>query len=285
MGEDMNLDAVRDLKALFVGDAIIDEYKYVTPLGKSIKEPVISTKLQSLESFHGGVWAAAAHVRDLCARVDVMTGMQLMVNTRFVDPTYTRKLFTLHEQRQLDAIECGFVIQDYDVVVIADFGHGAMTPEVITELSGSARFLAVNAQTNSQNFGFNLISKYEHADIVVLDELEARLAVHDRDSSLEDVILKLGKRRNYKRVIVTCGSKGAIGYDGEFHQADAMTTTVVDTIGAGDAVLAVTAVLAAAGASMRDLVRIGNAAGAVKCGIVGHRQHVTRAALEERLAA
>ncbi|MCR4300705.1 MAG: PfkB family carbohydrate kinase [Sulfuricaulis sp.] len=278
----MDLDAVKHCKVLVVGDAITDEYVYVTPLGKSIKEPVISTRLERKESFRGGVWAAAAHLVDLCARVDVLTGPRMMVNTRFVDPTCTRKLFTLHEARKCKPVTATYLpVQDYDVVIIADFGHGAMTVKLIAKLSEQARFLAVNAQTNSQNFGFNLINKYPRADFAVLDELEARLAVHDRDSSIEDVIRKLG----YPRIIVTRGILGVVGFDGEFHYAKAVASKVVDTMGAGDAVLAVSSPFAAMGVPMKDLVRIGNAAGAVKVGIVGHRQHVTRQALEERLAA
>ena len=276
----MNLDAVRDFKVLMVGDAILDEYHYVTTLGKSIKEPVISTRLESKESFKGGIWAAAAHLTDLCIRVDVMAGPKVMVNTRFVDPIYTRKLFTLHEERTRDN-EIGTYchIPEYDVVIVADFGHGAMVPALIEKLSIDAKFLAVNTQTNSQNYGFNLITKYPRADFVVLDELEARLAVHDRDSPIEEVILKL----KHENIIVTRGASGAIGFDGEFHREEAGTTTVVDTIGAGDAFLSVAAPFAAAGFHMRDLVRIGNAAGAAKVKIVGHRSHVTRRDLEERL--
>ena len=58
---------------------------------------------------------------------------------------------------------------------------------------------------------------------------------------------------------------------------------MTDAVGAGDAFLSVCAPFAAAGASMKDLLRIGNAAGAIKCGIVGHRASVTKEALEEAL--
>lgn len=282
----MNLDAIKDFKVLFVGDAILDEYQYVTTIGKSIKEPVISTKMLNREKFRGGVWAAAAHLHDLCSFVDVMTGDRLMVNTRFVDPIYTRKLFTMHEDKPIAAAFPfaqsfpSLPVSEYDAVIVTDFGHGAMTQPLIDRLTAEAKFLAINTQTNSQNYGFNLVTKYERADFVVLDELEARLSVHDRDSAIEDVIRKM----DCKKIIVTRGALGAIGYAGEFHSEPAGAVNVVDTMGAGDAVLAVSAPFAAAGFPIDDLVRIGNAAGAIKIQIIGHRQHVTRQALEERLA-
>lgn len=273
------LDKVKDFRVLVVGDAIMDEYYYVTAIGKSIKENVISTKLERMESFRGGVWAAAEHIKDFCAQVDVLTGVNVMANWRFVDETYTRKLFTVHEHRH-GTYPIEHDIKSYDVVIVTDFGHGALTKPLIERLSKEARFLAVNAQTNSTNYGFNLITKYPRADYVVVDELEARLATHEKEAPIEEVILKLG----FPRIVVTLGANGAVGYDGAFVKQSALTNKVADTMGAGDAFLCVSSPFAAAGVPMADLVRIGNAAGAVKVGIIGHRNHVTRTALEAQLA-
>lgn len=263
---------------LLVGDAIMDEYYYVTAIGKSIKENVISTKLERMEAFRGGVWAAAEHVKDFCAHVDVLTGTNVMANWRFVDETYTRKLFTVHEHRQ-GAYPADVDVKSYDVVIVTDFGHGALTKPLIEWLTREAKFLAVNAQTNSTNYGFNLITKYPRADYVVVDELEARLATHEKDAKIEDVIHKLG----FQNIVVTLGANGAVGFDGAFTYQSALTNKVADTMGAGDAFLCVSAPFAAAGLPMSDLVRIGNAAGAVKVGIIGHRNHVTRDSLEAQL--
>jgi sugar/nucleoside kinase (ribokinase family) len=54
-------------------------------------------------------------------------------------------------------------------------------------------------------------------------------------------------------------------------------------MGAGDAFLSVVSPFAAAGVSMKDLLRIGNAAGAIKVGIVGHRKSVDRETLRAYL--
>jgi sugar/nucleoside kinase (ribokinase family) len=53
----------------------------------------------------------------------------------------------------------------------------------------------------------------------------------------------------------------------------------VDTIGAGDAFLAVTAPLVAAGGSMHHIGFIGNVVGALMIEIVGHRQSVEKSSL------
>ena len=275
----MDLDRVKDFKVLLVGDGIMDEYVYVSCIGKAVKEAALSSIVGKREVFRGGAWAAAEHVRGFCAEVDVSTSPLVMWNTRFVEDTYLRKLFVVHEHREGER-GGEYAIRDYDVVIVTDFGHGTVTEELIARLTKEARFLAVNAQTNSTNFGFNVVTKYPRADFVVIDELEARLAAHDKHSPIEDVILELG----FKKIIVTMGTRGAVGFDGAFERSAALTDKVTDTMGAGDAFLAVTSPFAAAGFSMKDLLRIGNAAGAIKVGIVGHRESITRKMLEGQLA-
>jgi sugar/nucleoside kinase (ribokinase family) len=272
------LPDVSKLKVLLVGDAIIDQYCYVTPLGKSIKDNMLSVQYNKSETFEGGVWAAAKHVKGFCDRVDIMTGSGVTTNKRFVEEAYMRKLFVVHEYRKTQ-FQPRVSFTDYDLVIVTDFGHGAVTPELIAELTVSAKFLAVNTQTNTSNFGFNMITKYPRADYVVLDELEARLAVHDRTSSLEEIIPKLG----FSKVIVTQGYLGAVGFNGTFYQQQAVASKVVDTMGAGDAFLSVSAPFACLGLSMEELVRIGNAAAAVKVSTVGHRTSVTPDSLKAYL--
>ncbi len=277
---DRLLETVKQYRVLLVGDAIIDEYVYVKPQGKSPKENIITTLLRSRERFEGGAWAAAKHVAGFCGQVDLHTGLGVTTKRRFVEQEYMRKLFEVHEhEAQLSAADEPRY-EDYDLVIVTDFGHGLMTPARIEAVTRGARFLAVNAQTNSANHGFNLITKYPRADFVVLDELEARLAAHDRDSPIEAVVERLG----YERIIVTLGPRGSVGFsNGVVVREAAVSKTVVDTMGAGDAFFCVTAPLALAGADIRTLCQVGNAAGAIKCGVVGHREAVTSSALSAAL--
>jgi len=67
------LDKVKDYHVLLVGEAIIDEYQYVLPIGKPPKESIIAARYQHDEVFAGGVFAAANHVASFCRQVDVVT--------------------------------------------------------------------------------------------------------------------------------------------------------------------------------------------------------------------
>lgn len=275
----MQLNAVADFRVLVMGDAIYDRYRFCEPLGRATKEAVISVSVQREEEYQGGVWASAQHILDLCKTVDVWHGNHATVNTKYIG-RYMQKLFSVHEKRDILST-APWDIGNYDLVIVFDYGYGFLDLPLREQIMREAKFLAVNAQTNSSNYGFNRINeKWPRADFVVIDEPEARLAAHEADAPIEDVIRKL----SYQRMIVTMGAAGAIGWDGAcFFEGQAMTDHPIDLLGAGDAVLAVTAPFACAQTPMQDLVRIGNAAGAVKVGIIGHQSYITREQLEKYL--
>ena len=265
------IDSIKDYKVLFVGDTIIDEYHYVTALGKSSKENLIPVRYESQEVFRGGVEAAANHLSTFCKEVNVSSNGRVIRKVRMIDKDYMRKLFEIH-------YEDGFLYnvfspRGFEIVAVTDFGHGAI--QNIEEITRESPFLAVAAQTNSANIGFNLITKYPRADYIVIDEPEARLAAADRHGHIEDVIRKLAYGR-CEKFVVTHGKHGAYGYEtGRFYHQKAFTDLVRDTMGAGDAFFSVTAPMAKTG-KMEDLLLIGCAAGAIKTGIVGHRESVTK---------
>lgn len=271
------IESVKDQRVLFVGDSIIDEYCYVEPLGKSPKEHLIPVRYGHEEFFSGGVHAAARHAMSFC-RVDVVSSNSAVRKVRYVDKNYMRKLFEVHFG------SCEGLNQPLkaDTVVVADFGHGFLTGEVVDDICSGDYYLAVAAQTNSSNIGFNLITKYPTADYIVIDEPEARLAAADKESPIEDVMRHLAFGRCNK-LVVTHGHHGAYGLEeGRFVHQKAFPNHPVDTMGAGDAFFAVTAPMAKTG-RIEDLLLIGNAAGALKCGIVGHREPVTKQHLVEFL--
>jgi sugar/nucleoside kinase (ribokinase family) len=150
-------------------------------------------------------------------------------------------------------------------------------------LVSSSRFLAINTQTNSANMGYNLITRYPRADYVCIDGPEARLAVSDRVSSAGDIVYHLAARlKDCAKMIVTQGRHGCITFERNqdaVHTIPAVARKIVDTVGAGDAFLAVTSPLVAAGTPMNLVGFIGNVVGAIKVEIVGHRHSVEKAAL------
>lgn len=313
-----NVNKAADCKTLVIGDIIIDEYHYCAPMGKSPKENVIVTRHLSNESFAGGVLAAANHLASLCRTVDLVTCLgperhfedfvrshlkknvhptlfsrndaPTIVKRRFVEPSFMRKLFEicfLNGDNLPEPVEKEIynhldrILPNYDLVLVTDFGHGLMSPRLIDLICRKAKFLAVNAQTNSANAGFNLVTKYPKADYICIDEPEARLAMHDRTTPLEKIIEQLSEQLKARFVTVTHGNNGCIVYcreKGSF-KIPVFTKTVVDTVGAGDAFLSISSPCVAMGVPMEFAGFIGNAAGALKVGIVGNRSSVEKAPL------
>lgn len=313
------IDDIKDKSVLLIGDSIIDEYHYVSSLGKSPKENLIPTIYRDSETFAGGVIAAANHVAGFCRDIHIITCLGddpdaeelirsslkpnvtiTVVNRRaapttrkrrFVDADYLRKMFEIYfmdDTPLTGAIEENVVsaivkkTADYDVVIATDFGHGMITHKARAKMEAHSRFLAVNAQSNSANHGYNLITKYRRADYICIDLPEARIAVGDAHAEIEAIAGDLlPSRIDCTRLILTHGRHGCVTYDGNVgvRQIPAFTGQAIDTMGAGDAFLAVTSPLVAAGHEMEMIGFIGNAVGAIKVGIVGHRQSVEKVPL------
>ena len=49
----------------------------------------------------------------------------------------------------------------------------------------NSKIISMNVQTNSDNRGFNLVTKYDKANLVCIDEPEIRLALSDKNSKLK----------------------------------------------------------------------------------------------------
>ena len=319
-----SIQSISSKRVLLVGDAIVDEYIYAAPLGKSPKESMIATLYQDKEQFAGGVLATANHVASFCSEVEVITmlgqdesfeeliraslkpnvrltpffreGAPTTRKTRFVEPSHFRKMFEVYNMidrpiggdLESDFLECiTKSAAKCDFTLVNDFGHGFITPLISQGLQDSARFLAVNTQTNSANTGYNLINKYSRADYIAIDEVEARLAARDKFNGLDtEVIPRIKEMANCGNLIVTVGGQGCYAAGGEtVHHIPAFTKSVVDTMGAGDAFFAITAPLVAMGLPMEFVGVAGNAAGALKVGIVGHRKSVEKANLLKYLVS
>jgi rfaE bifunctional protein nucleotidyltransferase chain/domain len=308
--------AAHDRRCLVIGDTIIDEYIYVEPLGKPAKENIIATKYRDREIFCGGAVATANLAAQLCGQVDLVTllgekdsheelvrrtlhenvrlvpfyrkGGRTTVKSRLVDPAYVKKLIEVaylsdedlpaEEQAELN----GWVdakIADYDAVIVNDFGHGMIDSSLIDIVCRKAKFLGVNAQTNSANRGFNLITKYPRADLICIDEPEARLAAMERYAPIETVVKdRLEQRIKCHTFIITHGKLGSILYTAKdgVRRIPALTGEAIDTIGAGDAFFALAACLVASGSDPFHAAFIGNAVGAMKVRIVGQRHQITK---------
>lgn len=315
--------SLSDMKVLVFGDAIIDQYHYASPLGQTGKGNVFAVRYDSEEQFAGGAIAVANHIAGFASSVTLATGLgavdsheqfirgKLLPNVdpaffyfqdaptvtkrRFVDADLS-KLFEVYFYREdpvsaeTESKICQWLnanIGSYDAVIVPDFGNGFITPAMVAILSDKAKFLAVNTQINSGNRGYHVIHRYPRADFVSLNEPELRLAAHNRHDSLEVVSEQVGERVQVKQLAVTRGTKGVMMFDRTrkvFHKVPALSTKVVDRIGAGDAFLSLAGLCAAKGLDAEVAAFVGSVAAAMDVQIVCNREPVNPVGLNKYVA-
>lgn len=315
------IQSLENLRILVIGDTIIDEYHYVVSLGKSSKSPTLSTRYLRESTFAGGVLAIANHLNQFAGKVHLVTvlGRQndhmdviapkvsadieakyfyredgpTPTKRRYITEFLNSKIFevTFMNDAPISAAleqemiaHLASVLPDYDAVLISDFGHGLITPGIIEFLTQQEVFVAVNAQTNSNNYGYNYITKYKGVDYISIDENELRLPFGDKHGGIEQLIHRLQETTHCPSIMITLGQKGAVYYrEGQFYNAPALATSVVDSVGAGDAVLSVTTLCAKNHIEPELMPFIGNATGALAVTILGNERPVNRVELTKMI--
>jgi len=306
------LEKLNKLKVMVIGDTIIDEYHYCSPLGKSSKSPTISSIYMREEVFAGGVLAVANHLEQFAGDVKLVTclGKQNMqdkvigktlsqgVDAKFFvredGPTPTKRRY-LDKYMNIKLFEVTFMndhyieeklekeviaylkkeLPKYDLVLVTDFGHGFITPNVIKFIEAAGKYVAVNAQTNSNNYGYNYITKYNNVDYISIDEKELRLPFGDNYGNVETLVKELKKVTKADKIQITLGQEGSLWYEkNKICKAPAVARSVKDSVGAGDAVLSVTTLLAYAGTAPEVACFVGNCVGALAVEIIGNAHPV-----------
>lgn len=176
-------------------------------------------------------------------------------------------------------------LPNYDIVVVCDYGHGVIDKEAQSVLEKNSKYLALNCQTNSSNYGNNIITKYNRADTFVIDEREAKLAYHsqyeERNRLLRNSLIKIREHLNSKIGWLTVGAEGAISIDNNNNiiKLPAFTLNVIDTIGAGDAFYALASLCALKNLPLSIGTMIGNLAGAIKVHNIGNSKPIDKISL------
>jgi len=317
------LDRMASLKVTVVGDTILDDYQYCSPLGASSKEPVMAFNHAGGDLFAGGVLAIANHLSNLVEEVHMFTilgeidtnesfvrenlnsnvvpyfkyqkGAPTIRKRRYVEGYSMTKLFEIYHMDdsgldlESDADMRAQVIEqanNCDLVVAADFGHGAISPACREALSRSS-FLAVNTQANAGNRGFHTISGYGRCDFISLAEPELRLDLRDKVTGVIPLTDRVREKAGASMVAITRGKKGSYVQTsgGTGVLVPAFASKIVDKIGSGDAFFSVTSLAAFLEVPPELLAFLGNVVGAIAVGIVGNKKSVSRQAIMKHITS
>ena len=308
------LDKMADIKVTVVGDTIIDDYQYCSGLGASSKEPVMAFTHMDGDLFAGGVLAIANHLSKLTKEVHMFSvlGEQdsredfirenlsdnvvphfefqkdapTLRKRRYIEGYSMTKLFEIYhmddsgldkkrDERFRKALMAQ--VEKSDLVIVADFGHGAISPLCREELT-SASYLAVNTQANAGNRGFHTISGYGRCDFVSLAEPELRLDTRDKETGVIPLTGVVREKVGASMVAVTRGKRGSYiqTSDGIGVLVPAFAHKIVDKIGSGDAFFSVASLAAYLKVQPELVAFLGNVVGSIAVGIVGNKMSVTR---------
>lgn len=264
------LDMAQEVKASVIGEPILDEYIFVKPRGKSRKDSIVLFEQVAHAYYAGGAEIVAAHAGQICQSVFINHDVRRITKTRYVLEPFQVKQFYV-----CDCGEAQGALPDpqslHGLTIVADFGHGLISPCYASSMKES-EFIALTCQTNSLNFGFNLLTKWSRANYVVCDEDELRLSCADAMGDIAPLAHRERVRMGATLLAVTLGHNGClIVGDNISVSCPALADKVIDRTGAGDAFLGYTAPLAYLGAPADIIALVGSIASAIKVGILGNK--------------
>lgn len=316
------VDDFEKIRVAIIGDVIFDRYTTLQVQGLTSKNRILSGRFVSQDLQAGGALAVYRHLKQFAGQVKLVSlvGTELwlddsldrfvekqdqllvrspefttVIKERFVEPQVEgkelAKLFSVNfvdrtapspsiQQQVIDLIAAE--IDQVDLILVMDFGHGVLTERVREFVQDRARFLAVNCQTNSNNHGFNILNRrYHRADSFSLDETEMMLAMGRRDLNHAADLCRLGAELNATYGWLTRGAFETIGWkvDGESCACVPLERAIVDTLGAGDAFCALASLAAVSDVPLEVGTFMGQLAGAQAVRVVGNAAPVSKARL------
>ena len=167
-------------------------------------------------------------------------------------------------------------IENYDLVVVCDYGYGLIDENLVDILQHRTKCLAVKCYTDASNMRLNLITKYNKVSCFLLDESELNYIYAEYYENEKEKLRKL-KDRLHAVGWLTRGSSGAYGIDIlDIYDCPALTLTVKDTLGAENAFFAIASLFVAVGASVELGTFMGNVGGALGANIVGNMKPIEK---------
>lgn len=296
------LDAatLRKARVLVVGDVMLDRYLFGEVSRISPEAPVPIVKVVRQDERPGGAANVARNAAALGAQVSLLSvigadeagerlraliGKEGIRASLWEDKSLetTRKVRVIGRQQQLLRIDfeqtpsqeilmkkLGVyrkLLKECEVVILSDYGKGGLTH--IAEMIKVARLYARQIFIDPKGYDY---SRYKQANVMTPNRSELREVVGQwsSEADLEKKAQALRRKLGLDALLVTLSEEGMTLFDGDgAHHEAAKAREVYDVSGAGDTVIAALAVMVAAGADLREAVRIANHAAGIVVGKLG----------------
>ena len=269
------LNKIKKVEALVIGEIIIDNYSFCEAIGKSGKEPILVIKEINNEKIIGGAAAIANNVSAFTKNVDLISYIgEKKENLDLINKNISKKVKlklvrkknspTIIKKRYVEFVNNTKILGVYNyndnqltntedfqllskiknndlkskVVIVSDYAHGLISEKLAKYLTKKSKYLTVNCQLNASNISHHSIRKYKKSNLVLINETELRHELRNKESDLDYLVKQLNKLIKTDKIIITKGKEGAFLFDIKSNKKShcpALTSNVIDKIGAGDA--------------------------------------------------
>ncbi len=306
------LKKIKDIKVLIIGEIIIDKYTYVETQGVSPKSNTLSCITHEEQVMPGGALATYKFLKSICKNVKLVSLLNEnlinknaykkifhningiiktkdfsgIIKNRIVerDDQKIKKLLTINdiddkklsnrdEKKLFNSINK--TINKYDLVIIQDFGHNLFSDRIINLIERKSKKMSLNVQTNSLNYGFNVIGqKFKKTDFYSLDERELELFSKKKIIAHEKELNKLNKYLRAKKGFLTCGGKFSLVIEkGKTFKVPTLNRNAIDAMGAGDIFQGLASVLSCVTNNNFLVLFLSQIAGAHAANIIGNSDY------------
>ncbi len=168
-----------------------------------------------------------------------------------------------------------------DVIIFSDFSYGVCNPKIIDEILSMGKnhksFLAADSQSSSQ---IGNLSKFKGVNLITATEKEVRNETRDQTGGITFTSLELQKSLNCPILIVKVGADGILMHVSKSEslleseqyteKLPAFNAHAKDVSGAGDSLLAITALTMSIGASPLESAFLGSITAAIQVSRIGN---------------
>jgi D-beta-D-heptose 7-phosphate kinase / D-beta-D-heptose 1-phosphate adenosyltransferase len=160
-------------------------------------------------------------------------------------------------------------IQEFDAVVLSDYGKGVLTEELCQGIISIANKTGKKVLVDPKGKDF---TKYKGAYLLTPNKKEAQIATEINivdEASLTQALLKLKQECDLGVSMITLSEDGIATYDENLHISPTVAKEVFDVTGAGDTVIASMAFALSQGKSIDECAAFANLAAGVVVGKIG----------------
>ena len=159
-----------------------------------------------------------------------------------------------------------------DIVIVQDFGHNLFSNKIRNLIQNKSKFLSINVQTNSLNYGFNIIDKkYSKANMFTLDEKELELCASKKNLNHLSELKKLFNILNSENSFLTCGGKFSLALNKKnYYKIPTLNNNAIDSVGAGDIFHCMSSVISKVTKNLFLNLLISQISGALAVNILGN---------------